>query len=141
MSARRDTPAELGEKVAALAFEHGARRIGMIVRTSRRHHRTPRTNPAATLVDLNGAYQGFRLVKTPAERPCGYRLENERCGGRGARDELRPGVNEYQVPRIIEDVYNAHRGWNLIHFSMSTPMDAPDLRPPPVPSRPSPATR
>ena len=26
----RDTPAELGEKVAALAFEHGARRIGMI---------------------------------------------------------------------------------------------------------------
>jgi Xaa-Pro aminopeptidase len=41
--------------------------------------------------------------------------------------ELRPGVNEYEVARIVEDTYNAERGWNLIHFSLSTPMEAPEV--------------
>ena len=124
-----DTPAELGEKVAALAFDHGARRIGMIGVVPHADITALReSNPAATLVDLNGAYQGFRLVKTPAEMvfvDIASRMND--AAVEALATELRPGVNEYQVPRIIEDVYNAHRGWNLIHFSLSTPMDAPEV--------------
>ena len=41
--------------------------------------------------------------------------------------QLRPGLYEYEVAKIIEDVYLGHRGVNLIHFSLSTPMDDPKV--------------
>ena len=34
---------------------------------------------------------------------------------------------EYEVAKVIEEVYLAHRGLNLIHFSLSTPMDDPQV--------------
>ncbi|MGA7272406.1 MAG: hypothetical protein WB239_15140 [Acidimicrobiia bacterium] len=40
-------------------------------------------------------------------------------------------MKEYGVARMIEDVYLGHHGVNLIHFSLSTPMDDPALCVPP----------
>ena len=42
-------------------------------------------------------------------------------------NQLRPGINETDVARIVEDVYLGHRGTNLIHFSLTTQMDQPDI--------------
>jgi Xaa-Pro aminopeptidase len=124
-----DTPAEMGAKVAALASEQGAERIGLIGVIPHADLSALREgNPVATLVDLNGPYQSFRLVKTPAEMvfvDIASRMNDAAI--EALTLELRPGVNECDVPRIVEDVYNAHRAWNLIHFSLSTPMEAPEV--------------
>jgi Xaa-Pro aminopeptidase len=124
-----DTPSEQGEKVATLASEHNARRIGMIgVIPHADLAMIQQANPEATLIDLNEAYQRFRLVKSPAEMvfvEIASRMNDAAIDALAS--ELRPGVNEYEVARIVEDTYNADRGWNLIHFSLSTPMEEPEV--------------
>ena len=42
-------------------------------------------------------------------------------------DQLRPGANERDVAKIVEDTYLAHGGTKLIHFSLTTQMDDPDI--------------
>ena len=124
-----DTPSEQAEQVATIASEHNARRIGMIgVIPHADLAMIQQTNPEAILIDLNEAYQRFRLVKSPAEMvfvEIASRMNDAAIEALAA--ELRPGVNEYEVARIVEDTYNADRGWNLIHFSLSTPMEAPEV--------------
>ena len=124
-----DTPAEQAEKVAALASEMNARRIGLIGVVPHADLTTiQQANPGAALVDLNPDYQLFRLVKSPAEMVfvnIASRMNDAAIEALAA--ELRPGVNEYEVARIVEDVYLADRGWNLIHFSLSTPMQSPEM--------------
>jgi Xaa-Pro aminopeptidase len=124
-----DTPAEQADLVAAYASERSARRIGLIGVVPHADLITlQRGNPGATLLDLNGAYQELRLVKSPAEMvfvDIASKMNDAAIEALTA--ELRPGVNEYEVARIVEDVYNSHRAWNLIHFSLSTPMDAPEV--------------
>lgn len=124
-----DTPAEQGEKVAALASGIDARRIGLIGVVSHADLTIiQQANPEAALVDLNPDYQLFRLVKSPAEMVfvnIASRMNDAAIDALAA--QLRPGVNEYEVARIVEDVYLANRGWNLIHFSLSTPMESPEM--------------
>lgn len=124
-----DTPAEQAENVAALASEMDARRIGLIGVVPHADLTTiQQANPGAALVDLNPDYQLFRLVKSPAEMVfvnIASRMNDAAIEALAA--ELRPGVNEYEVARIVEDVYLADRGWNLIHFSLSTPMQSPEM--------------
>jgi len=124
-----DTPAEQGEKVATLASKRNARRIGLIgVIPHADLTSLQQANPQTTFVDLNAAYQLFRLVKSPAEMvfvDIASRMNDAAIDALAS--ELRPGVNEYEVARIVEDTYNSHRAWNLIHFSLSTPMEAPEV--------------
>ena len=124
-----DTPREQGEKVATFASGHNARRIGMIgVVPHADLAMIQQTNPDAILIDLNEDYQRFRLVKSPAEMVfvnIASRMNDAAIDALAT--QLRPGVNEYEVARIVEDVYLANRGWNLIHFSLSTPMEAPEF--------------
>jgi Xaa-Pro aminopeptidase len=124
-----DTPHEQGEKVATFASEHNSRRIGMIgVVPHADLAMIQQANPEAILIDLNEAYQRFRLVKSPAEMVfvnIASRMNDAAIDALAA--QLRPGVNEYEAARIVEDVYLANRGWNLIHFSLSTPMEAPEF--------------
>ncbi len=124
-----DTPSEQGEKVATFASGHNARRIGMIgVIPHADLTMIQQTNPEALLIDLNEAYQRFRLVKSPAEMvfvDIASKMNDAAIEALAA--ELRPGINEYEVARIVEDTYNSDRGWNLIHFSLSTPMEAPEV--------------
>jgi Xaa-Pro aminopeptidase len=81
-----------------------------------------------TLVDQNPEYQAFRLVKSDDEMAfvrIASRMNDAAVNALATT--LRPGVNEREVAHIVEDVYLGYGGWNLIHFSMSTPMHAPDI--------------
>lgn len=124
-----DTPAEQGEMVATLAFERNASRIGLIGVVPHTDLETMRAaNPGAAILDLNPSYQRFRLVKSRAEMvfvDIASKMNDAAITALAAG--LRPGVNEYEVARIVEEVYIADRAWNLIHFSLSTPMDAPEV--------------
>jgi len=124
-----DTPSEQADQVAAFASERAARRIGLIgVVPHADVTSIQRANPGAALIDLNGSYQEWRLVKSPAEMvfvDIASKMNDAAIEALSA--ELRPGVNEYEVARIVEDVYNSHQAWNLIHFSLSTPMEAPEV--------------
>lgn len=46
------------------------------------------------------------------------------------RDQLRPGLRETHLPRIIQDAYLDQGGYNQIHFAVSTAMDDPDAAAP-----------
>ena len=124
-----DTPAEQGEIVASLALDRNAGRIGLIGVVPHSDLETMRTiNPGATILDLNASYQRFRLVKSPAEMVfVDIASKMNDAAITALTTELRPGVNEYEVARIVEGVYIGDRAWNLIHFSLSTPMEAPEV--------------
>lgn len=124
-----DTPAEQGEMVATLASERNASRIGLIGVVPHTDLETIRAaHPDAAILDLNASYQRFRLVKSRAEMvfvDIASKMNDAAISALSTG--LHPGVNEYEVARIIEDVYIADRAWNLIHFSLSTPMNAPEV--------------
>ncbi len=122
-----DTPAEQAETLASMLV--AAKRIGLIGVVPHGDVATLlREIPTAALVDLNEAYRSFRLSKT-AEEMTFVRIASRMNDAAVAAlaETLAPGVNEYEVAKIVEDTYLGHRGWNLIHFSLSTPMDDPSV--------------
>ncbi len=103
----------------------GYRRIGTI-------GVVPYTDAAAfgpeRLVDLNLDYHNIRMVKTPEE------MSYVRIAS-GMNDDavaalastVSPGMNEYELAKVIEDVYLDRRGTNLIHFTLTTSMANPEF--------------
>jgi Xaa-Pro aminopeptidase len=121
------TPRDQADDVVALL--RGCRRVGMIGVVPHGDYDVLRAgSPEAAFVDLNRDYQQFRLAKTEDEMTF-VRIAS--AMGDAAIDalanQLRPGINETDVPRIVEDVYLGHQGTNLIHFSLTTQMDQPDI--------------
>lgn len=120
-----DTPADQAAELSALLGSTS--RVGLIGVVPHGDLEVIRT-PGRQLVDLNSEYQKFRLVKSEAEMVfvrIASRMND--AAVEALANSLRPGVNEYEVARIVEDVYLEHRAWNLIHFSLSTPMDDPSV--------------
>jgi Xaa-Pro dipeptidase len=124
-----DTPAEQAEQLAGILARHGCQRVGLIGVVPHADVDTlHRVVDEVELVDLNPAYQSFRLVKTEDEMTfvrIASRMNDAAIAALAT--ELKPGVNELDVARIVEDVYLAHRAWNLIHFSLTTPMSDPSI--------------
>jgi Xaa-Pro aminopeptidase len=80
------------------------------------------------VVDLNRAYAGLRMVKSPEE------IDRHRIGARlsdlsieALRRELRPGLDEADLGAITEGAYLPWRGRNVIHFFGATSMHAPQV--------------
>lgn len=120
-----DTPAEQAGRLVELL--RPARRVGLIGVVP---HGDLLILLAAGFepVDMNGPYRSFRLVKSEDEMTfvrIASRMNDAAL--HALASQLRPGVNEYEVARIVEDVYLGHRAWNLIHFSLSTPMADPQV--------------
>lgn len=124
-----DTPGAQADEVAGLLTGRDARRIGLIGSIPHGDLEVLRRQlGGASLIDLHDRYQRFRLVKSEAEMiftRVASRMNDATIAA--LADELRPGIYEYEVARIIEDVYLGHRGVNLIHFSLSTPMEDPQV--------------
>ena len=124
-----DTPQEQAETVAARIQRAGWRRVGLIGSIPHDDYETIRSClPSVELIHLNPRYRRFRLVKSEAEMVytrIASRMNDAAVAALAA--QLRPGLKEYQVAGIIEDVYLEHRGVNLIHFSLSTPMGNPQV--------------
>jgi len=124
-----DTPRIQAEEVARLLRGRRAARIGLIGSIPHGDLEVMRRQVGeVSFVDLNDHYQRFRLVKTEAEMiftRVASRMNDATIAA--LADQLRPGMYEYEAARVIEEVYLGHRGVNLIHFSLSTPMDDPQV--------------
>lgn len=121
-----DTRAEQAEAVAAMLVALAARRVGVVGVVPHDDLAVLTRETGAELVDFNPSYSRFRLVKSDDEMVftrIASRMNDAAVAALAA--QLRPGIREYEVARIIEDVYLGHRGVNLIHFSLSTPMTDP----------------
>ena len=84
--------------------------------------------PEVTWVDLTVPYSELRLIKSQEEL-----IYTRVAAGFGdaavtaMEEQIRPGMREYEIAKIIEGTYLARRGTNLIHFTLSTPMGAPNF--------------
>lgn len=120
-----DTPGQQAEAVAGRLS--GARRVGLVGAVPHGDMEVIRSHlPECTLIDLNPAYQEFRLVKSPEEMVftrIASRMNDAAVEALAA--EFRPGFRERDVARIVEAAYLGEGGVNLIHFSLTTPMDNP----------------
>jgi len=124
-----DTPAAQAQAVADLLAARSATRIGLIGSIPHSDLDVLHKHlPASSLRDLTSRYQGFRLVKSDVEMVftrIASRMNDAAIAALAS--ELRPGMFEYEAAKVIEDVYLGDRGVNLIHFSLSTPMDDPQV--------------
>ncbi|MDH3499334.1 MAG: M24 family metallopeptidase, partial [Acidimicrobiia bacterium] len=124
-----DTPRDQALSLAGMLRHMGARRVGLIGIVPHGDLAVIRTEfPALELIDLNDDYRSFRLAKSDDEMvfvEIASRMNDAAVAALAC--ELRPGIREYEVAKIVEDVYLAHRAWNLIHFSLTTPMRAPQI--------------
>ncbi|MGH8874688.1 MAG: M24 family metallopeptidase [Acidimicrobiia bacterium] len=122
-----DTPADQAETVAAWLAGRRCRRAGLIGAVPHADYDAMRRRlPDTAFLDLNPDYQRLRLVKTEDEMVftrIASRMNDAAVAA--IASELRPGLNEYEIAKIVEDAYLAHRGVNLIHFSLTTPMEDP----------------
>lgn len=124
-----DTPAEQAEALGAVLAGHHAARVGLVgVVPHGDLAILTQEAPSAQFVDMNSHYQTFRLVKS-ADEMVFVRIASRMndAAVQALADSLRPGMSEYEVARIVEEVYLGHRAWNLIHFSLSTPMEKPSV--------------
>lgn len=125
-----DTPADQAEVIASGL--RGSRRVGLI--GSIPHDDLTvlqREASGCVFVSLNSAYQAFRLVKSPEEMTftrIASRMNDAAVETLAA--QLRPGISERQVARIVEETYLGEGGVNLIHFSLTTPMADPRFQVP-----------
>ena len=117
------------EQVARLLISRKATRIGLIGSIPHGDLEVMRRLLGeVSLIDLHDHYQLFRLVKSEAEMVftrVASRMNDATIAA--LADQLKPGMHEYEAARVIEEVYLGHRGVNLIHFSLSTPMDHPQV--------------
>lgn len=83
--------------------------------------------PDAQLVEFGGEFTAIRNVCSEEElqfvRRSGY-LTDLAC--EALARELRPGLTEYEVRRIVVDAYSGYESDPGIHFIASTSMSAPD---------------
>jgi Xaa-Pro dipeptidase len=125
-----DTPADQAGAVASRLI--GCRRIGLLGSIPHDDLDILRAElPDCRFVSLNPAYQGFRLVKSEEEMVftrIASRMNDVAVEALAA--ELRPGLSERHVAGIVEGVYLNEGGVNLIHFSLTTPMDDPRIQVP-----------
>jgi Xaa-Pro dipeptidase len=83
------------------------------------------------VVDLNRAFTGLRLVKSPEE------VDWMRIGGwysdraiAAVAENLRPGITERELGDLCQRAWVPHGGETVIHFFGSTPMASPDCKVP-----------
>lgn len=119
-----DTPLDQVVNVAkSLA---GCRSVGLIGSIPFDEGEVLRREVGEGLKSLAVDYQRFRLVKSEEEMVftrIASRMNDAAVAA--LAEELRPGMNELEVGRIVESVYLDEGGVDLIHFSLTTPMDAP----------------
>ena len=124
-----DTPTEQAVTLASTLARRGSKRVGLLGIVPHADYDALRTAlPDAAFVDLNQAYQAMRLVKSDEEMVftrIGSRMNDAAVAALAA--SLRPGLNELDIARIVEETYLDQRGINLIHFSLTTSMTNPQV--------------
>ncbi len=122
-----DTPSDQADGLVTEILARRWRRLGLIGTVPHGDFLRLRAGtPQVEFVDLNEAYQRFRLVKSEEEmRYTRIASRMNDAAVAALREHIRPGVKEYELAQVMESVYVGHRGVNLIHFTLSTAMDSP----------------
>jgi len=124
-----DTGRAQAENVASFIVKHGWTKarigwLGEISAGSMLHLQQVLEN--VEWIDLRDFYGRFRLVKSNEEMTfirVASKFNDTAVGA--MQSQIRLGIREYEIAKIIEDTYLDQRGSNMIHFTMSTPMDRP----------------
>lgn len=83
--------------------------------------------PDVELTDISRDFIQLRLVKSDEEIDWMRRAARYTdMAAEALAVELRPGLSEYELGRIVQDSYLPHGGLTHFHYISSTPMDAPD---------------
>lgn len=124
------------DSVVDLLKEQGleSQKIGLVGAIPYQHYLKMREKlPQARLVDLGNKFRMMRAIKSPSE------IERLRFASQltdqsmqAIADGLRAGMQEDEIPYLIEPVYLKAGGYAGIHFMTSMPMRAPHF---PVPSQ------
>ncbi|HEX2029918.1 MAG TPA: M24 family metallopeptidase [Actinomycetota bacterium] len=124
-----DTPDEQARQLAEVLRERGLgeRRIGLVGPIRHGDVQILRAAlPGAEWVDLGRVYRELRLVKSDEElrftRIAAAMIDRS---VEAMERQIKPGLREYELAKIIEDAYLAERGTNLIHFTLTTSMADP----------------
>jgi Xaa-Pro dipeptidase len=126
-----DTPREQAETVADVAKAAAPKRVGFIgpVRYADMElFKSKLGLERGDVVDLNLDYQKLRLIKSDEEMHftrIASAMNDKAVAAMEA--QIKPGMKEYELARIIEDEYLHERGTNLIHFTLSTSMSDPHV--------------
>ena len=126
-----DSPVEAAANVAAKLKASGAdgKKIGVIGPQRYGDAMLMRTAlPGAEWVELSTAYRARRLFKSEEELTF-MRLAasfNDRAV-EAMEAQIKPGINERDIAKMVEDTYLTEGAENLIHFTLSTPMDDPQF--------------
>ena len=113
--------------VCAELDQRGAARIGTIGGMRERDHRLL-AERSADVVSLDTEYVRLRLVKSPEEIE--WMTKGAELSDRAVlalRDQVRPGIDEYDLGAIVESSYLGKGGTTLIHYFGVTAMDGPAL--------------
>lgn len=126
-----DTPAEQADYVASTLRDYvgNGERIGLIGPIRHADAATFQSElPSAEWMDLNQEYRALRLVKSEEELAYTRLASSFNDDAVAAMEEqIRPGVNEREIAQMVEDCYLSQGAVNLIHFTLSTPMDDPQI--------------
>jgi Xaa-Pro dipeptidase len=126
-----DTPDEQAATVGNVLAKRGCAKRGIGFIGPIRHTDMTilrRDLPGAMWDDLRGPYEALRMIKSGEE--LAFTRIAARMGDRAVaamEAEIRPGMREYELAKVIEDVFLADRGVNLCHYTLSTPMDDPSV--------------
>jgi Xaa-Pro dipeptidase len=106
--------------------------IGIAGGISHRHvHSLRNAFEGAQLTDVTREVAELQLTKSDEEFE---RIERAAALADASilalRDQLRPGLRETHLPRIIQDAYLDDGGYNQIHFAVATSMTDPDAAAP-----------
>ena len=124
------------DRVVDLLKEQGleSQKLGLVGAIPYQHYLKMRDKlPQTRFVDLGNKFRMMRTIKSPAE------IERLRFASQltdqsmqAIADGLRAGMQEDEIPYLIEPVYLKAGGYAGIHFMTSMPMRAPHF---PVPSQ------
>lgn len=117
-----------GETIGRLLGELGLRRVGVVGWMPYQQHESMRRHaPGVEFTDVTRAFRGLRIIKS------GEELEWLRKGARftdlalqSLRDNVRPGMREYQLAEVIESSYLSEGGTASFYYVSTTSMAEPD---------------
>ncbi|HSK23054.1 MAG TPA: Xaa-Pro peptidase family protein [Egicoccus sp.] len=118
-----DSGATLGGELAA----RGAQRVGVVGMMPYQHHDRMRELSGAQVRDATAPFRRLRVVKSDEELAWLRRGAAHTDAAMAAlREQMRPGMREYELADVIERAYTRDGGLTTFHYLASTPMAAPD---------------
>lgn len=117
-----DSGRTVGKKISEKGYDNA--RIGLVGKIPYQvHQRLSKELPSAAFSEVTGAYSELRLVKSEEELDWIRKAASFTDKAMGAlEDQVRPGMREYEIARIVSDAYLGDGGQTHFYYAASTSM-------------------